>query len=132
VSRDGGRGDERRGHDGDDALMTMPDQDGRPGGHGRRLSTCAICSSVRILFSRMSSMMPRPVFMASAASSVDLSYRSPIERRDGADAVVHVVLEDLGFAVMPSTQCTRSVRAALMNMVWLEDAGRDDRSKTFS
>ena len=35
--------------------------------------TLAICSSVRIFFSRMSSRIPRPVFIASAASSVALS-----------------------------------------------------------
>ena len=36
-------------------------------------STSAICWSVRIFFSRTSSMMPRPVFIASAASSVERS-----------------------------------------------------------
>ena len=36
-------------------------------------STSLICCSVRMCFSRTSSMMPRPVFMASAASSVDRS-----------------------------------------------------------
>ena len=36
-------------------------------------STSAICCSVRIFFSRTSSMMPRPVFIASAASSVERS-----------------------------------------------------------
>ena len=39
----------------------------------RGSSTSAICFSVRIFFSRTSSMMPRPVFIASAASSVDFS-----------------------------------------------------------
>ena len=36
-------------------------------------STSSICCSVRMCFSRTSSMMPRPVFSASAASSVALS-----------------------------------------------------------
>ena len=36
-------------------------------------STSAICASVRIFFSRISSRMPRPVLIASAASSVDRS-----------------------------------------------------------
>ncbi len=37
------------------------------------LSTSLICASLRIFFARMISRMPFPVFMASAASSVDLS-----------------------------------------------------------
>ena len=53
-------------------FMTLPRSDGRPWPvMAAGLSTSAICSSLRIFFSRMSSMMPRPVFMASAASSVD-------------------------------------------------------------
>ena len=55
-------------------------------------STSAICCSVRIFFSRTSSMMPRPVFIASAASSVDaLVADHRVQRRDGADAVLDVV-----------------------------------------
>jgi hypothetical protein len=41
-----------------------------------------------------------------------------VERRDGSDAVLDVALEDVRVRRDPSTQCFRSVRAALISSVW--------------
>ena len=86
--------------------------------HRRRSSTSAICSSVRtLLLADELEDAPAGLHRLGGELGRALVADHRVERRDRADAVVDVVGQTSGLAVMPSTQCTRSVRAALMNIV---------------